>query len=161
MWDIWSHGTVSNLEITHPSVQSRHDIPESVQKWLYNMNILGRPFQTLQISVYCNPTTCLYILRHKRYIYHIVGQDVLLLCNHFKSVTTNILHQWWQQMVNHLYQIRAVLVILQSSLITKLHTTYSGSWCVVWNRLNSVQYIYVRTKEYKHWSTIIKETCDY
>lgn len=22
-------------------------------------------------------------------------------------------------------------------------------------------YIYVRTKEYKHWSTVIKETCDY
>ena len=49
--------------------------------------------------------------------------QLLLLCNHFKSVTTNISHQWWQQTVNHLYQIRAILVILQSSLVTKLHTT--------------------------------------
>jgi hypothetical protein len=52
--------------------------------------------------------------------------QLLLLCNHFKSVTTNILHQWQQQMVNHLYQIRAVLVILQSSLITKLYTTQTN-----------------------------------
>jgi len=40
------------------------------------MNIFGS-FQTLQISVYYNPTTCLHILCHKRYIYHIMEQDFL------------------------------------------------------------------------------------
>lgn len=34
----------------------------------------------------------------------------------------------------------------------------------MWHGTDWIQYnmyIYVRTKEYKHWSTIIKETCDY
>jgi hypothetical protein len=99
--------------------------------------VLSKHFR---LAVYCNPSTCLHILCHKRDIYQIMGQDflffliavcpmflvtmsqLLLLCNNFKSVTTNIVHQWWQYMVNHSHKIRAALVILQSSLITKLHT---------------------------------------
>jgi hypothetical protein len=99
--------------------------------------VLSKHFR---LAVYCNPTTCLHILCRKRDIYQIMVQDflffliavcpvllvtmsqLLLLCNNLKSVTTNTVHQWWQQMVNHSCQISAVLVISRSSLITKLHT---------------------------------------
>jgi len=140
MWNIWSHSAVRNLEITHPSEQSRHDIPESVQKKFITQTswVLSKHFRfqctaiPLLVYIFSATKDIFIILWEKDFLFFLVAANpvlpvtvsqLLLLCNHFKSVTTNISHQWWQQTVNHLYQIRAVLVILQSCLVTKLHTT--------------------------------------